>query len=98
MQFPCHLYKVPGPHDRLGIKYRYVGCKDGDEYAELTAKGWFFSLEEAAGKASKPVDGPVDESQPTRAELEQKATTLGIKFDGRTNDKKLAEKIAEALG
>lgn len=34
---------------------------------------------------------------PTRAELEQKANELGIKFDGRTTDKKLAAKIAEAV-
>lgn len=38
-----------------------------------------------------------DDAPPTRAELEQKATELGIKFDGRTTDKKLAAKIAEAL-
>lgn len=42
--------------------------------------------------ADLPEDAP-----PTRAELEQKATELGIKFDGRTTDKKLAAKIAEAL-
>lgn len=34
---------------------------------------------------------------PTREELEQKANELGIKFDGRTTDRKLLEKIEEAL-
>lgn len=39
----------------------------------------------------------VDDSPPTREELETKAKELGIKFDGRTGDAKLAAKIAEAL-
>lgn len=34
---------------------------------------------------------------PTREELELKATELGVKFDGRTPDKKLGEQIAAAL-
>lgn len=34
---------------------------------------------------------------PNRAELEQKADELGIKFDGRTTDRKLLEKINEVL-
>lgn len=34
---------------------------------------------------------------PTREELEAKAAELGIKFDGRTPDKKLGEQIAAAL-
>ncbi len=39
-----------------------------------------------------------DESAPpTRAELEEKAGELGIKFDGRTTDRKLLEKIEEVL-
>lgn len=33
----------------------------------------------------------------TRAEMELKAEELGIKFDGRTSDKKLLERIEEAL-
>jgi hypothetical protein len=40
---------------------------------------------------------PDDDAAPTRAELEAKATELGIKFDGRTKYKKLLAKINEAL-
>ena len=36
---------------------------------------------------------PDDDAAPTREELEAKANELGIKFDGRTTDKVLAEKI-----
>jgi hypothetical protein len=39
-----------------------------------------------------------DNSAPTRAELEIMATELGIKFDGRTTDKRLSDKIDQALG
>ena len=39
-----------------------------------------------------------DNSAPTRAELETMATELGLKFDGRTTDKRLSDKIDQALG
>jgi ribosomal protein L32E len=38
------------------------------------------------------------ESAPTREEMTIKARELGIKFDGRTSDKKLSSLIATALG
>ena len=39
-----------------------------------------------------------DDAPPTREELEAKATELGIKFDGRTKDKKLGQLIQDKLG
>lgn len=60
-------------------------------------------------KAAKPLDWrdqvkqphepePIsDDSAPTRAELEAKATELGIRFDGRTKDKKLGQLIEDRL-
>ena len=38
-----------------------------------------------------------DEAVPTRDELEAKATELGIRFDGRTKDKKLGQLIQDRL-
>ena len=38
-----------------------------------------------------------DNAKPTRAELEQKATELGLKFDGRTSDRKLSDAIEAKL-
>ena len=38
-----------------------------------------------------------DNAPPTRAELEQKAADLGIKYDGRWSDKRLASVIAERV-
>lgn len=101
--FPTILYRTPGPHKKpRGGSYAYCGAADQAEFDALIAKGWFASYEEAvAGKASvaaKVVEEPIDEvSGPTREELETKANELGVSYDGRTSDKKLAERIAEAL-
>jgi hypothetical protein len=38
-----------------------------------------------------------DVSPPTREELEAKAKQLGVSFNARTSDMKLAERIAAAL-
>jgi len=38
-----------------------------------------------------------DDAAPTRSELEAKATELGIRFDGRTKDKKLGQLIQDRL-
>ena len=40
---------------------------------------------------------PEDDALPTREELEAKATELGIRFDGRTKDKKLGQLIQDRL-
>lgn len=44
-----------------------------------------------------PAPVPEDNAAPTRAELEAKATELGIRFDGRTKDKKLGQLIEDKL-
>ena len=52
----------------------------------------------AAAAAVAPTPEPViDDAAPTRAELEAKATELGIRFDGRTKDKKLGQLIQDKL-
>lgn len=57
----------------------------------------------AQRKAKKPSPppappAPVDEkSPPTREEMEQQATLLGLKFDRRTSDRRLLERINEAM-
>jgi hypothetical protein len=49
-----------------------------------------------AEDVSQPPE-PVDDAPPTREELEQKARELGIRFDGRTSDKRLLARIEAAL-
>ena len=57
--------------------------------------------EQAKAKAEAAAVAPVvqadDDAAPTRAELEAKATELGIRFDGRTKDKKLGQLIQDRL-
>jgi hypothetical protein len=105
--FPTIMYRTPGPHKKpRGGTYAYRGAADKAEFDALLAKGWAASYEEAvAGKvaakiieAAEAFDDSVDEvSDPTRDELETKAKELGVSFNSRTSDKKLAERIAEAL-
>ncbi len=74
----------------------YVVRKVADWRAKKAAK----SKKKSKAKPVAPVDQPeqINENAPaTRAELEQKANELGVKFDGRTNDKRLGEKIEAAL-
>jgi hypothetical protein len=59
---------------------------------------WREQLKAAPAPAPKPEPEPIDENAgPTREELEAKATELGIRFDGRTKDKKLGQLIQDRL-
>lgn len=105
--FPTIMYRVPGPHKKpRGGTYKTTGAADKAEFDELLKKGWSPSYEEAAAgkiagkiiEAAEAFEDAVDEvSAPTRDELETKAKELGVSFNARTSDKKLAERIAEAL-
>ena len=105
--FPTIMYRVPGPHRKpRGGFYAYKGAADKAEFDALLKKGWFPSYEEAvAGKRAEEIveavsdlNDDIDEvSEATREELEHKAKELGVSFNSRTSDKKLAERIAEAL-
>ena len=71
------------------------------EWPQAQADGWHLDQYAAKDAHEAPPDedsGTDDAAAPTRAELEQKATELGLKFGIRMGDKKLAAKIAEALG
>lgn len=53
-------------------------------------------VSDVSAEEGKEISGEDDEP-PNREELEQKANELGIKFDGRTTDRKLLEKIEEVM-
>jgi hypothetical protein len=103
MEFPTIVYKVPGKHLRPHGTYDYAGVNTQEEFDAKLSEGWYESLPAAIeGKPAKPAEAasePVldDNAPPTREELEAKATELGIKFDGRYSDKKIAQMIDEAL-
>lgn len=108
MEFPCHLFKVPGPHlGHGGVMYKYVGCNDAERFEQLSSEGWHASLAEASGaekakeviETAEALEEAIDEIGPaTRSELEQKGRELGVSFNNRTKDDVLAKRIAEALG
>jgi len=80
---PVKVRKPSKPID--GINHRLLR-----EQAEAAAQ--------AEAEAVEVVDtAPEDDAAPTRAELEAKATELGIRFDGRTKDKKLGQLIQDRL-
>ena len=94
MSFPTIVYKCPGPHACTGSTYAYLGAADEAELDRALSSGWFRTLPEAMAGDHEELP---DNSAPTREELEAKAAELGIKFDGRTTDKSLAEKIEFAI-
>jgi hypothetical protein len=99
------LYKAPGPHFCDGSMVDYIVVPDHLD-DETEASGWFRTIPEALASVEPVVaSGPVldafevvpDDAPPTRAEMEQKATELGVKFNVRTTDDKLLARIDEAL-
>src|SRR4051812_33387299 len=91
------VYRCPGPHQRQGGTFDTLGVNSKEEHAAALRDGWFNTLPEAiAGKAAL-IELPPAELAPTREELEQKAKELGIKFDKKTTDDALLEKIDKAL-
>lgn len=102
LSLPATLYRVPGAHSGPGFTYNYAGASTQAEYDALKAAGWCDSLPEALKPASvEPAasepDVPADDAPPTRAELEAKANEIGVKFDGRTSDALLLNRINAAL-
>ncbi|NBW14856.1 MAG: hypothetical protein EBR82_43335 [Caulobacteraceae bacterium] len=96
MIFPMHVFKSPGEYiehknaKSWGLKSVY----DEAELDQALANGWFLTKAEALN----PHKIPADNAPPTRQELEEKANSLKIKFDGRTSDKRLLQMISEELG
>jgi hypothetical protein len=107
ISLPTIVYRCPGPHAGPGHTWASLGVADEAAYHAALAAGWYPTLPAAVDAWRSPpapaptvshVAEPVDDNAaPTRAELEQKATELGIKFDGRTGDKTLLKRIEEAL-
>ena len=97
MEFPRLVYKCPGPYARQGGAYDHAVVNDADEHASQISAGWFNTLPEAIEGKPTAQEVPADDAAPTRAELEEKAKSLNIAFDGRTSDAKLLAKITEAL-
>jgi uncharacterized protein (DUF1697 family) len=89
---PVKVRKPSKPID--GINHRLLA----EQAAAAEAQAQAEAQAEAQTEAQEVMDiEPIDESAPTREELEAKATELGIRFDGRTKDKKLGQLIQDRL-
>lgn len=98
IQFPTILYKTPGQHfGPFGKTYKTHAAADAVQFDALVADGWHETLPAACGEVADKAPEPDLLAPATRAELEAKAAELGLKFDGRTRDGKLAAMIGEAL-
>ena len=103
MEFPTFVYKPgggPGLYKRK--RYQYRAVEDEAERQLMLKEGWLATKEEACGFAAPKVKveeivAELDDAPPTRAELEQMAKDMDIKFDGRTSDKKLIALIGEKV-
>lgn len=109
-QFPMMLYKAGGPEQIHGGSFSTLIVGNLDEHDAAIADGWCETTpdaldaqqaekERAARAAAERAEQTSGDSAkpPTREELEQKATELGIAFSARLSDKKLGEAIAAKL-
>ena len=96
-EFPKALYRAGTGTLVDGVECAFMLAKDAAEQAVALADGWgFVAHAEPASPASQSAS-PADDAPPTRAELEAKATELGVRFDGRWGDKRLSDAIAAKL-
>lgn len=102
MTYPTLMYRCPGPHfAHDGQTYDYVQVADEPALIERLKGGWSVTLLEAVAVVTckdEEADEPDEEAEFTRDELENMASELGVKFDGRTSDAGLLKKVQAALG
>lgn len=98
-EFPRMLYRAPGTEAMHGGMFATLIVADAEAQDAAIAEGWALTTTEAkaAQVEREAPKATAEDAPPTRAELEQKATELGLKFDGRTSDKKLRDLIAATL-
>lgn len=103
--YPKYVYrKAAGKREDRSAFDTLLVASD-DELVSALKNGWHHDVISALAPQDQPAAIPDDLSvvadddlPPTRDELETKARELGLKFDGRTSDRKLSAMIDEALG
>lgn len=100
--FPTIVYRLGGMYPMTGGTYDCMGVDDADALIAALAAGWYASLEAAmGGKAVREMveaKAAIAEITPEgRSEMEAKARKLGVRFNARTTDAVLAERLAEAV-
>lgn len=103
IEFPRWVFRKHPSDVGKGVSYDQVIVNNMKEYEAEIANGYSHDIETALEQGKIPAgpgfgDNPPDEFEHdvSRAELEAKATELGIKFDRRTSDRKLLAAIEGA--
>ena len=98
LEFPRLLYRAGGDCALETGFYSLLLVDDSQEFDAALADGWHLDQYAARAATEAPAPAPVADApaELTREELEAKAQALGLKFDGRTSDKKLRDLIAKA--
>lgn len=103
--FPKFVYRKAKIKREDGSAFDTLLVANDDDLSDSLMHGWHHDVISALTpqnqltRANDDVSAvPADDVPPTRAELELKAVELGIKFDGRTTDRKLGVLISEVLG
>ena len=98
LEYPRMVYRSGGECALESGNYSIKIVADADDLEASQADGWHLDQYAAKDAAEAlTAKGDDDTTPPTRAELEAKATELGVRFDGRISDKTLAARIADAL-
>lgn len=105
MEYPAFVYRKAAGRREDRSPFDTLPVADEAEHEAALKDGWFNDVISALAPKVEPIaraddvgDVVADDLPPTRAELEAKAVELGLKFDGRTSDRKLSSLIDEALG
>lgn len=102
-KFPMMVYKAPGPEflHGLSVGLKFESALSEEDLAEAKKQGWHETTTDAVAafererEAAKNANS--DSAKPSRAELEVKATELGIKFTEFTTDDELNTAIEAKL-
>lgn len=102
LEFPRMVYRRDPAKGSLPVPgVGLVACKgaaDADAYAAALADGWAGSVPALmANVPAAPVEAPVSDGAPTRAEMLAQAEKLGIDVDKRWGDRRLMAAIETAM-
>jgi hypothetical protein len=95
MEFPRMLLRVGTAVELDSGRYDWRIVSEA-EYQQAIADGWHLDQYAAKDADSHPADLNAS-GEVTRQEMEAKAKELGLKFDGRTSEKRLMSMIDEAV-
>lgn len=98
MEYPRYVYRKALAKREDKSAFDTLLVSSDDDRAQALSDGWSDDVLQALAPKPEPIVVVNDDAAPTREELEAKAVELGLKFDGRTSDRKLGAMIAEALG